>query len=299
MSLEANHNDRGGHGVQARPEQARGGGMLGFWLPAARPATITKCCSREQAEHIKMWIAPAHVPAVAPIDVRTIDNVTREKFTSSGVKDSSVGYISNRLSLRSTFMNDIADLKCACNEFRLYPLANWIRLSKDGVFQSNLKRGCTSGNGEQTDRWHELSIFMRYGYPAFAVRNRTYHAICHMVHRALLLTWVGPPPSPGFRALHKDGNKLNFSLENLYWGKAARMNTRGEKHWRSKLTAAQRLEIKLARSQGVKLKVLAAKYGVSMRRSFHRSASLEQQTGARPLSSLPSTSGSPNSGQVG
>ena len=37
------------------------------------------------------------------------------------------------------------------------------------------------------------------------------------LHRIVLLTFVGPCPD-GMEGLHKDNNKLNCCLDNLYWG---------------------------------------------------------------------------------
>ena len=44
-------------------------------------------------------------------------------------------------------------------------------------------------------------------------------------HRMVALTWIGPPPFDGAMVCHKDGNPVNNSVENLYWG-SAQDNTR-------------------------------------------------------------------------
>lgn len=38
------------------------------------------------------------------------------------------------------------------------------------------------------------------------------------VAREVLTAFVGPPPTPGHVARHRDGNKANNHLSNLYWG---------------------------------------------------------------------------------
>jgi hypothetical protein len=69
------------------------------------------------------------------------------------------------------------------------------------------------------------------------------------VHAAsmVLLAFVGPKPTPQHQAAHRDDNKINDRLENLYWAtpkenKAdARRNGRipcGENHWRAKRKSA-------------------------------------------------------------
>jgi hypothetical protein len=42
----------------------------------------------------------------------------------------------------------------------------------------------------------------------------------HLVHRLVLMAFVGPPPQPDMHACHIDGDPTNNRLENLYWGTA-------------------------------------------------------------------------------
>jgi len=39
------------------------------------------------------------------------------------------------------------------------------------------------------------------------------------VHKLVLLAFVGPPPSSFWMAIHKDGNRINNTIENLLWGR--------------------------------------------------------------------------------
>jgi hypothetical protein len=73
-----------------------------------------------------------------------------------------------------------------------------------------------------------------------------------LAHRLILLTFVGPCP-PGMECCHNDGNGSNNVLSNLRWdtrksnrADSLRHGTRplGEKHWNSKLTSAQVLEMR-------------------------------------------------------
>ncbi len=73
-----------------------------------------------------------------------------------------------------------------------------------------------------------------------------------LVHRVVLETFIGPPPDKTM-ACHRDGNRRNNRLENLYWGTSQEnqqdrikhgTDSRGEKSGRSKLTTWQVMQIK-------------------------------------------------------
>lgn len=95
---------------------------------------------------------------------------------------------------------------------------------------------------------------------------------CHvLVHRIILLTFVGPCP-PGMWCRHLDGNPRNNALENLQWNTVSEnlrdrkrhgWDNSGENNAAAKLTNAQVLELRQARSAGSRLKDLAKKYGIS------------------------------------
>lgn len=96
-----------------------------------------------------------------------------------------------------------------------------------------------------------------------------------LVHRAVLLAWMGPCP-PGKEACHRNGNSADNRVENLYWG-TRRENTqdaishgthvslkafRGEAHGGSKLTAAQVSEIRKLIAEGWRQIDIAARFGI-------------------------------------
>jgi hypothetical protein len=92
------------------------------------------------------------------------------------------------------------------------------------------------------------------------------------VHAAnmILLAFVGPKPTPEHHACHRDDDKLNDKLSNLYWGTAkenkadARHNGRiaqGARHGAAKLTATEVRKIRVAKGT---LAVLAERYNVGI-----------------------------------
>lgn len=88
------------------------------------------------------------------------------------------------------------------------------------------------------------------GYRTVAISCKTIN-----VSRVVLITFCGEPPSPKHHAAHRDGNKINNHIDNLYWA-TARENERdkikhgtvlhGEKAQFAKLTAE---DVKLIRSK--------------------------------------------------
>ena len=91
------------------------------------------------------------------------------------------------------------------------------------------------------------------------------------VHRAVLLAFVGPPPSPSHEARHLDGNPQNNALANLAWGNRLQnmadkrqhgTQPKGERAVSAKLTEAQVREIRRIYGSA-SLRQLAARYGVS------------------------------------
>lgn len=101
------------------------------------------------------------------------------------------------------------------------------------------------------------------------------------VHIIVLETFVGPKPSRHHRGLHKDDNKLNNHVDNLYWGtpeqnfKDAIVNggiLSGSGHFNSRLTKDQVLEVRGKCERYIRLDdlsknaayhILAREYGVS------------------------------------
>lgn len=80
------------------------------------------------------------------------------------------------------------------------------------------------------------------------------------VHRAVLLSWVGPPPDDLRRfACHRDGDPLHNSVENLYWGsyldnwkdrKVHGNDGRGSKNGRAKMTFERAQELRALYATG-------------------------------------------------
>lgn len=92
-----------------------------------------------------------------------------------------------------------------------------------------------------------------------------------LVHRLVLESFVGPCP-PGLECGHENGNPADNRLCNLSWITPKKnSNDRlkhgrvplGENHKRHKATNDMVREVRIARSQGAKLRTLAEKYGVS------------------------------------
>lgn len=91
------------------------------------------------------------------------------------------------------------------------------------------------------------------------------------VHRLVLETFVGPCPE-GMQCRHLDGNPANNLLSNICWGTPGEnaadkerhgTKVRGSKHGAAKLTENVVAEIRALRSQGIRLKALASRFGVS------------------------------------
>lgn len=90
------------------------------------------------------------------------------------------------------------------------------------------------------------------------------------VHQLILEAFCGPRPL-GHEACHRDGNKRNNSLSNLYWGTKAQnaadsirldATTKGTRNGMAKLSESQIREIK-ACAGAVSQKKIAERFGVS------------------------------------
>lgn len=142
------------------------------------------------------------------------------------------------------------------------------KLRSDGKifskYQQNFtKVGVTTSIG---DSWKELKIFLtRKGYPVVTLNNKQYR-----LHRLLAENFI-PNPAKYKYVLHKDDNKQNYSLDNLYWGthqmnmddrKQNNNNVIGSKNSQSKLTEREALEIF---NKKLSLNKLAKLYNVSKR----------------------------------
>lgn len=104
-----------------------------------------------------------------------------------------------------------------------------------------------------------------YGYEQLCIEKRQY-----FVHVLVLETFSGPRPDKA-DTRHLDDIKLNNKLDNLVWGTRAEnladgfangRYPRGEKHYASKLTEENVLEIRRLRLEGWSVPKLAKRYGV-------------------------------------
>lgn len=93
-----------------------------------------------------------------------------------------------------------------------------------------------------------------------------------LVHRMVLLAFVGDPPRPDDDARHLNGNPSDNRLENLAWGTRSDnvqdaishgTHAHGETHHNAKLTNAQVVEIRRRHADGERCVDLGTEYGVS------------------------------------
>lgn len=88
-----------------------------------------------------------------------------------------------------------------------------------------------------------------------------------LVHRLILETFIGPPPTPDAQACHRDGNPRNNALPNLRWGTQAENWVDRKRHgnaqsW-SRLTLQEVEDIKGFRKAGMTQANVAARFGIS------------------------------------
>ncbi len=93
------------------------------------------------------------------------------------------------------------------------------------------------------------------------------------LHQVVLMTFVGPKPD-GFVGCHYDDNKDNNTLPNLRWGTLSdnrrdmlrnghMPDRKGHKHPMAKLTPADVEEIKRLRANGLTLREIGNKFGIT------------------------------------
>lgn len=120
-----------------------------------------------------------------------------------------------------------------------------------------------------TETWLPLSPIIRDGYATVNLPREGGKAI-RRIHRLVLEVFEGPGPA-GSIACHRDGDRLNNDISNLYWGTqqtnsddAVRHGTkaRGEA-LRSKLTETAVIEIRRLREQGLSMRGLGDRFDVS------------------------------------
>ena len=91
------------------------------------------------------------------------------------------------------------------------------------------------------------------------------------LHRLVLEAFVSPRP-PGMECRHLDGNRLNYSLDNLKWDTRSEnmrnktghgTTNKGSKHWKAKLNEKQVIEIQELLKMGVSCIEIAKRFNVS------------------------------------
>jgi hypothetical protein len=137
-------------------------------------------------------------------------------------------------------------------------------VSTDGRIWTCRVRGCRN---QYRVFWKEIAAKNRItGYLQVGLNG-----ITRAVHRLILETFIGPCPE-GMECSHIDNNKGNNRLENLCWETPAQNNKRkaehgsrqnGENSTNAKLTWVQVREIRFLRKEGLAMKAIARKYGVS------------------------------------
>uniref|UniRef100_A0AAU6W162 Homing endonuclease n=1 Tax=Pseudomonas phage Nican01 TaxID=3138540 RepID=A0AAU6W162_9CAUD len=95
-----------------------------------------------------------------------------------------------------------------------------------------------------------------------------------LVHRLVLLTFVGPPPSEKHQGAHRDGNSLNNWKINLKWATQVENEkdkilhgtvAQGASHGKAVLTAAQARRIRAVKKwKPGMVKAFALEFGVDM-----------------------------------
>lgn len=149
-----------------------------------------------------------------------------------------------------------------------YPLADHIRVHRDGRIESCLKLGRVSGKG---DKWRPIKPQLKQGgYPCISIRSGGKNHFLR-VHRVVAWAWHGAP-EPGQICRHLDDNRLNFHADNLAWGtradntEDAKRNGKilsGEDSPVSKLSNHQREMIMISACTGGSLHEIAREFGVS------------------------------------
>ncbi|MGK3995033.1 HNH endonuclease [Sorangium sp. So ce1024] len=151
-------------------------------------------------------------------------------------------------------------------------IAGWpgYRVSRGGAVES-----CWSTGGRTrrlTDTWRMLpTLQSKRGHLRVALYGHGRRGKL-LVHRLVLEAFVGPCP-PGMEGCHNDGDPTNNRLENLRWDtpkanwedrrRHGRANA-GEDNAAAKLTAVQVREIRALRRDGLRLREIAPRFGVTM-----------------------------------
>jgi hypothetical protein len=128
------------------------------------------------------------------------------------------------------------------------------------------------------DGYEILPQFVRGRYPHVRIwcpaKNRV---IVRRVHRLVILTFIGPRPSPGMVCRHLDGSTTNNRADNLEWGTraenhqdAVRHGTanclrRGGRHPSAKLSDDEYFDLLNRARAGENRSALARQFGITTR----------------------------------
>lgn len=138
-------------------------------------------------------------------------------------------------------------------------------ISSDGY----IRRFITAANGKHPKtlaRW----VSSRTGYLMVTLwRDKIRQNVS--LHRMMLRAFLGEPPSHKPWALHCDGDKMNLSLDNLYWGTSKENQADSRRHGTKSLGEAQPLaklnagtvrEIRAACAAGLDQRATAVRFGI-------------------------------------
>lgn len=154
-------------------------------------------------------------------------------------------------------------------EYREVPGFPDYRVGNDGSLWS--KRPCKwpAAKFETDGPWRKLRFgYDKDGYALVNLISASGQKKTTRVHRCVLLTFVGSCPS-GMEGCHRNGNKTDNVLDNLYWAtpkqnandRERHGNTaRGERHGRRLLTDNQVREIRAAAKKAGRHGKWGAKY---------------------------------------
>lgn len=137
--------------------------------------------------------------------------------------------------------------------------------------QWQMRNNSATGRLEWTrgESWSVLLPYLVHGYPTVALR-RNGRTVRVTVHRIVAEAFIGPCPD-GMEVCHEDGDRQNSAVGNLRYdtrknnlADRTRHGTdqRGERNPSAKLTDAEVEQIKLQRSQGVLLRIIAERFGI-------------------------------------
>ena len=158
--------------------------------------------------------------------------------------------------------------------------------SSDGVIWTGWERiGCGPGNGRGSHSvvGKSRTPLTQYSMPALKEKKRLEYLYVRMrtgpnqyksvmVHKLIALTFIGPRPE-GLESRHLNGNHKDNCAANLCYGtKKENADDRvrhgtspvGEKHPLARLTEMNVKDIRQRSASGVRTKVLANEYGMTM-----------------------------------